>query len=280
VTRAIEIDLGFAGLALLRNWVTGDPEVADVLVAEMRTFLAEGHPRAAEVPITGRETADAYHRWAPVYDSPSNPIFSIEAPDMRELLARVAPGRALDAACGTGRQSVLLRDLGHTVVGVDRTPAMLDLARAKIPTGEFHEGLLQALPLPDGSVDLVVCSLALTHVLDLRPPMNEFARVLRLGGVAVLSDVHPQLVTLASQAAVFRGRDGDISFVRNELHPISSYFAAFRSSGLDVEDMREARWQCEHVDMAGDQDGLSAFALHKALDGLPAVLLWSLRKRR
>ncbi|WP_366521096.1 class I SAM-dependent methyltransferase [Lapillicoccus sp.] len=44
------------------------------------------------------------------------------------------------------------------------------------------------LPLPDGEVDHVVCSLALTHVSDLRPFFAEAARVMRPGGHLLLVD--------------------------------------------------------------------------------------------
>src|SRR5260370_41917148 len=49
---------------------------------------------------------------------------------------------------------------------------------------------LQSLPLPSNSVDLVVCSLAVTHVADLDKPFAEFARVLRRSGHAVVSNIH------------------------------------------------------------------------------------------
>ncbi|MFZ0217306.1 MAG: methyltransferase domain-containing protein [Candidatus Dormiibacterota bacterium] len=48
-------------------------------------------------------------------------------------------------------------------------------------------------PSTYGAVDVLTCALALTHVASLRPIVGEFARVLRPGGQAVRSDMHPSL---------------------------------------------------------------------------------------
>lgn len=56
------------------------------------------------------------------------------------------------------------------------------MARRTVPDGEFLLADLHRLPVADDAVDLVTCSLVLTHVPDLRPVTAEFARVLRPGG--------------------------------------------------------------------------------------------------
>jgi ubiquinone/menaquinone biosynthesis C-methylase UbiE len=66
---------------------------------------------------------------------------------------------------------------------------MLEVARAKLPKVELHADL-RSMPLPAESIDLVVCTVALTHLPHLVQPFAEFARVLRPGGAAVLSNTH------------------------------------------------------------------------------------------
>jgi ubiquinone/menaquinone biosynthesis C-methylase UbiE len=58
---------------------------------------------------------------------------------------------------------------------------MLAHARRRGPDGEFHLAELDRLPLPDDSVEVIVCALALVHVLRLQPVLAEFVRVLRPG---------------------------------------------------------------------------------------------------
>ena len=83
----------------------------------------------------------------------------------------------------------------------------------------FAEGSLTALPLADGSVDAVVCALALVHLPDVDEAIRELARVVRPGGRLIVSDVHPFLILLGWQAQ-FRTAAGEAGFMR--LYPASS----------------------------------------------------------
>ena len=69
-----------------------------------------------------------YQGWAPTYDDPGNQLIDIEGPIVREILASLPVGVALDAACGTGRHAAYLAELGHRVIGVDSSPEMLSVA--------------------------------------------------------------------------------------------------------------------------------------------------------
>jgi SAM-dependent methyltransferase len=55
-------------------------------------------------------------------------------------------GAVLDAGCGTGRVAIELARRGYTTVGIDVDRALLELARAKAPDLEWHEGDLARLP--------------------------------------------------------------------------------------------------------------------------------------
>src|SRR5690606_9017335 len=182
--------LGVEGLALLRHLYDGDDATADARVAEVRRLLDDPASGAGE-PTAEASPRDGYAAWAPGYDDPDNIVIALEEPAVWARLEDVAPGRALDAACGTGRHARRLVDLGHDVVGVDLTPEMLERARERVPEATFAEGDLHALPAPDAAFDLVVCGLALAHLPDLRAAVAELARVLRPGGRLVASVLHP-----------------------------------------------------------------------------------------
>jgi ubiquinone/menaquinone biosynthesis C-methylase UbiE len=181
--------LGLEGLALLRAFA-GDYDREFVLARfrEIGALLQSPDAFGAGTEAQPISTREGYDGWAHAYDGQPNQLIEIEHTIVREILAGLPLGIALDAACGTGRHAEYLALLGHTVIGVDSSPNMLDVAREKVPEGAFHEGDLHALPLADDSVDLVVCSLALVHVPDLEGPFREFARVLRPGGHLVVSD--------------------------------------------------------------------------------------------
>jgi SAM-dependent methyltransferase len=166
-------------------------------------------------------------------------MIELEEPLVRSILADLPVGAALDAACGTGRHAVHLAGLGHQVVGVDASPDMLELAAAKLPESEFHHGLLTAIPLPDTSVDVITCGLALCHVPDLVPVFAEFARVLRPGGHLVVSDPHLLLSYLRPTLARAIGTDGRASILTEYHRPLSEYLAAALPVGFQVRHCAE-----------------------------------------
>ena len=90
-------------------------------------------PRPSSIRGTG------YSLWSDSYDEPGNPIVALEEEVVHDLIRSVLAGRALDAACGTGRHAAHLVQMGHQVVGVDLTPDMLVRARDRVPDAEFHD---------------------------------------------------------------------------------------------------------------------------------------------
>jgi ubiquinone/menaquinone biosynthesis C-methylase UbiE len=203
-----------------------------------------------------------------------NPLVLAEQPAMSEVVRGVDPGRALDAACGTGRLTRVLVDLGHEVTGVDSSAAMLERARANVPEAAYQHASLLQLPFCDGSFDTVCCGLALTHVPALQPVINQLARVLRDGGRLLISDIHPFAVAVGSHA-FFRYSDGSRGVVRNELHWHGEYLDAFSTAGLRAQRCLEPRFS-EVVLQAfiGNGGSPTASAALEHLLDLPYVLIW------
>jgi SAM-dependent methyltransferase len=225
--------LGIEGLALLRSF-TGEygREFADARIAEIRDLLDDDALAGAAVDVARVGTVEGYRTWSRTYDGP-NPAFGLDEPVIGEIVDELPAGVALDAACGTGRLAALLASRGHRVLGVDGSPDMLARARERVPVGRFGLGDLHRLPVADDAVDLVTCSLALTHVPDLRPVMAEFARVLRPGGHLVTSDVHPERVARGAVPPV-RLPDGRAGRLESHHHPAGDYVRAALAAGLVI----------------------------------------------
>ena len=92
---------------------------------------------------------------------------------------------AVDVAAGTGLLSRFLGDLGAHVTAVEPDLRMADVLRSRSPGVRVVTGTAEALPLPDGSGDLVTVSSA-WHWFDHDRAAAEFARVLRPGGRLVV----------------------------------------------------------------------------------------------
>ena len=106
--------------------------------------------------------------------------------------ATLEPGeRAIDLACGTGDIAFEAARAGAWVVGLDITPRMIQIARAKT-AGEgagstssapaFIVGDMMALPFSAGSADVVTTGYGLRNVPELEPAVREIARVLKPAG--------------------------------------------------------------------------------------------------
>jgi SAM-dependent methyltransferase len=272
--RLEELLVGAEGTALFRNVVDGDDDFIAARLVALRRLLDKidaGDTLGADVPELDVDAG--YAAWAAVYDSMPNALIRAEEPLVHQALAGVAPGAALDAACGTGRHAAALVAAGHQTIGVDRSPEMLGIAATKVPEADFRTGDLMALPLDDASVDVAVCSLALTHLTDPAPAIAELARVVRPGGRVILSDAHPTFVLLLGQGLFPHGQG--FAFVRNHVHLHGTYLAAFAAAGLVVRDCAEAPME---DDLSLGLFAGAAEAAEALWAGIPVALVWTLER--
>lgn len=103
----------------------------------------------------------------------------------------------LDVGCGAGMDLLLAADAVGTqgrVIGVDATPAMLEVARrgafeaGALPRVELRLGRSDGLPLGDESVDVVISNGVINLAPDKQAAMHELRRVLKPGGRLYLAD--------------------------------------------------------------------------------------------
>ncbi|HEX4775475.1 MAG TPA: class I SAM-dependent methyltransferase [Acidimicrobiia bacterium] len=276
---AAQYFVAVSGLAAMRHVLT-EPSAVRPHLDDVRRVVEhlDEFPNNLEIPVVEHDVASGYAAWAPRYDGP-NPAIEADTPIVHELLDGAPHGDALDAACGTGRHAAHLDALGYAVTGVDASDEMLDVARAKVPAAEFRHGRLDALPVDDASVGVVTCSLALTHVADLAPVIHEFARVLRPGGWAVVSDMHPMIVALGGTAA-FPSAEGalEIPHVPNLVHHVSEYVEAALAAGFVVDACREARVP-ESAITTNPAYPAVPDGVRGAFTDLPFVLAWRFVRR-
>ncbi len=182
------------------------------------------------------DSLSAYEQWAANYPPHAhNPLMELEQAAMVALLPALHQRIVLDLACGTGRYGLIAQQKGAMrVIGIDNSPHMLAAARLKNRT----LATMAALPLASFCVDVVLCGMALGHLPDIRPTFNEIARVLKPGGVVLVSDLHP-FMALSGAQRTFSTPEGETFAVEHYVHLVSDYYDVARSVGLDMTAIAE-----------------------------------------
>ena len=97
-----------------------------------------------------------------LYAELDRPGWNDEVERVCEVVARLEPCRVLDVACGTG---YLTRHLRGEVVGLDQSPAMVEVASARVPGARIVQGDAVPLPFGDGEFDRVFTGHFYGHLL-------------------------------------------------------------------------------------------------------------------
>jgi ubiquinone/menaquinone biosynthesis C-methylase UbiE len=148
-----------------------------------RTFQSRAEVQAWNDEMVAKYDLDRFH------NHPSVLVRWIEGERVRRIWGLLAPrtsDRVLEVGCGAGH--LLARVPAGRLFGVDLAHGLLQRARARVGSGA---ALAQAdaieLPFPSHTFDRVYCSEVLEHLPDPALAIDEIRRVLKLGGVTVLS---------------------------------------------------------------------------------------------
>jgi SAM-dependent methyltransferase len=184
--------------------------------------------------------------------------------------ATLCPGETvLDLGSGAGFDAFLAaREVGDTgrVIGVDMTPEMIERARKNAMTSghtnvEFRAGRIEALPVANASVDVVISNCVINLVPDKAAVYREVARVLRPGGRMVVSDVvldAPLPSSIAQSVAALTGCVAGASLRRD-------YMQTIEAAGLvDIEVVSDKNFGEMALTMV--PEGLASAATAQGID--------------
>jgi arsenite methyltransferase len=152
-------------------------------------------------------------------------------------VAELKPGEVvLDLGSGGGIDVLLSANrVGPTgrAIGLDMTDEMLELARrnaaeAEVDNVDFLKGHIEAIPLPDASVDVVISNCVINLAADKQAVFREIARVLRPGGRIGISDIVADDTLSADQRAE---RGSYVGCIAGALS-FSEYRAGLADAGL------------------------------------------------
>jgi arsenite methyltransferase len=175
------------------------------LTDDIRETVRERYAAAARAAATeprssccGDEFGGALYTREDAGDAPESALNASLGCGVPTAVADLHAGETvLDLGSGAGADVLIsAQRVGPSgrAIGLDMTDEMLELARRNaaqtgVTNVEFVKGYLEELPLPDGSVDVVISNCVINLAADKRVVLAEAARVLRPGGRFAVSDV-------------------------------------------------------------------------------------------
>jgi len=183
---------------------------------------------------------DAYTDWSITYDSDRNLTRDLDQLVTKETLNRRRYHTVLEVGCGTGKNTLLLAQLGQRVCALDLSVGMLEQAKGKIKSERVLfavADLTEDWPCKTESVDLIVCNLVLEHVRDLSLIFSEAHRSLVAGGQFFISELHPFRQYQGTKANFQRGQD--TIEIQAFVHHLSDFTEGAAQNGLSVQSFRE-----------------------------------------
>ena len=203
------------------------------------------------------DTTTAYDLWSEVYDTDGNILQVLDTIEMRSLLPRFLsqtsspqPWKLVDLGCGTGRNSLQLLDVpGATIIGLDTSPKMLEIARARLNDRMaalqeasnkardfelFLYDMLSNSPVPASALnaDALISTLVLEHI-----PLLEFfqaiSRILKPGALALITNMHSDMGAI-SQAGFVDPKTGEKVRPQSFAHHIDDVIAEAQRQGFEV----------------------------------------------
>jgi SAM-dependent methyltransferase len=120
--------------------------------------------------------------WAAIQERTCEPVYRAAF----ERVGLAAGARYLDAGCGAGLAASIAAERGAVVSGLDAAESLLAIARERVPTGDFRQGELEALPFADGSFDLVTGFNSFQYAANPVAALGEAKRVAKVDGLVVV----------------------------------------------------------------------------------------------
>jgi SAM-dependent methyltransferase len=115
----------------------------------------------------------------------ANLLERFHTPLYKSVLDRVGISHStclLDVGCGAGLAAKLAAQLGAQVTGIDAAAAFIEIARERVPAGDFCVGEMEELPYADASFDVVTSFNSIQHAANPVTALSEAKRVAKEGG--------------------------------------------------------------------------------------------------
>lgn len=178
---------------------------------------------------------DNYNAWANRYDEAPNPTSDLDKTVLKQSLSSIDFFKVLELGCGTGKNTEWLITKADSLIGLDFSKNMLDIAKNKIQSDKvtfIETDLNEDWPVKSESFDLAVISLTLEHIKKLDHIFISLFEKLKKGGKCFVSELHPKKQLLGSRARFID--NGEEIVIDAFQHLEKDYIQSAENSGLTL----------------------------------------------
>jgi ubiquinone/menaquinone biosynthesis C-methylase UbiE len=214
-----------------------------------RTERPTADQKQRAIDIHDEQAALFRSRYERLQRDPYSSAFTYGRKKVDAVLDRYLPAggdgrRLLDAGCGSGHALLTYIRRGFDGVGLDAAAGMVERARALDPTLDVRLGDVEQLPFADESFDHLLSIEVIRYLADPRRALREFRRVLRPGGLALVTAMPP--LTLTGYSVInhltSRRQIRGFSRVRQFFHSVGTLESMFRECGFDTVEVTAVFW--------------------------------------
>lgn len=182
----------------------------------------------------------AYDNWSSQYDTNINRTRDLEALALQQTLAAVKFKTCLEIGCGTGKNTAWLLTKAKTITAVDFSGEMLKKAQEKINSEKvrfIQADILQDWDFVHSKYDLIIFSLVLEHIEDLKPIFEKASKIIIDGGHIYIGELHPFKQYTGSKARYDTTEGAQVVSCFN--HHVSDFTQAARTYGFSISLVNE-----------------------------------------
>lgn len=180
---------------------------------------------------------DSYKYWSKVYDTNENKTRDLDLKISKELLSKISFESVLEIGCGTGKNTLWLSKIAKSLIAVDFSPEMIQIAKRKVNVDhvQFVEAdISKTWKFNSALVDLISINLVLEHIENLDLIFDNAAKKIKNNGFLFISELHPFKQYLGSQAKY------ENQLVKSHIHHISDYFKLANKFNFKCEELVES----------------------------------------
>jgi ubiquinone/menaquinone biosynthesis C-methylase UbiE len=184
------------------------------------------------------DTQEAYNRWAQSYDTVVNKTRDLEQEAAKNFLIDADFSEVIEIGCGTGKNTVWLAEKAKSLLAVDFSEEMMNVARQKINSSHVkfkHADIRHPWHLHKAT--LISCSLVLEHIEDINVIFEQVSLTLEKGGCFYLCELHPYKQLQASRAKF--EHEGKLVQLEYSVHHVADYFQLAQKNELTCTRLEE-----------------------------------------